>query len=153
MPNLNVRDVLKLIGRFHARLAERYGELAQTAEEPRVRMLAVSMEDAEARLSRCWLQPSDLDGTDRVLGYWFTVAPIVPGDLNLDDLDLSSDITPEALMDTALRIDERLAALCRRIADGCTPPAVRELFLNLAEQEEGEERRTARATLSAELDQ
>jgi hypothetical protein len=153
MPSLSVRDVLKLIGRFHARLAERYGELAHTAEQPRVRMLAVSMEDAEARLSRCWLQPHERDGTDRVLGYWFTVAPIVPGDLSLDELDLSAHITPEDLMDTALRVDERLAGLCRRIADGCTSPAVRELFLNLAEQEEGEERRTARATLSAELDQ
>jgi hypothetical protein len=149
MANVSVDQVLERVQRFHERLAALYAGLQDSANEARVRMLAGCMADREARLSRALHGYRKDPANATTLGAWFKVDPL-PRALGVDDLTLAPGMTTDELCTIGLMLDRRLGEFVEHISDAASLPRIRELFADLAAQEEAEQRQTARTTLEVE---
>jgi hypothetical protein len=149
MANVSVDQMLERVQRSHERLAALYAGLLDGANDARVRLLARCMADREARLSRP-LQGYRTDPANAAtVGVWFKVDPL-PRALGVEDLTLAPDMTTDQLCAVGLMLDRRLGEFVEHISEAASLPRIRDLFADLAAQEEAEQRQTARATLEVE---
>jgi hypothetical protein len=149
MANVTVDQVLERVQSFHEQLAGSYADLQDRGADARVRLLAGCMAGREARLSRA-LQGYRRDPANAAtLRAWFKVDPL-PRELGVEDLALAPEMTTDQLCAVGLTADRRLGEFVERVAEAASLPRIKDLFADLAAQEEAEQRQTARATLEVE---
>lgn len=152
MASETVRDLLTQIVGIHRRLAEIYGQLAESTDRPRVALLVQYMAKRESRLADAVGRYEHDEDSGPTLDYWFKATPVMPDELCLDDLRLPPGMTTDEFSTFSLAIDTALAAFVRRLSEGAETVAVRELFTDLLEQEEREQRESALAAMEVERD-
>lgn len=150
MPSVTVRDVLRQIERYHARLSVVYAQAAEQGANPRARLLAAYLADREIRLMRALKRYEQDPASARTLACWLPVAPLLGGDLDLAEIRLEPGFTTGDLFALGARLDACLAACFDRLAEAASATGVRELFADLRALEEAEARQTASATLEVE---
>jgi hypothetical protein len=130
-------NVFDMIAGFHRTLKERYDRLTDEAEKERVKMLLDYLSRHERRFEQGLEQYSE-QGRRKVLDTWYQY---IPDGQTLDpgSLDLTPDMTVDEVVDTALKMDERLKRFFESMAENAgSPPEVREVFRKMVEQEERE---------------
>ena len=146
MSSKRVRDILSRVREFHHRLAKLYQGLSKDQQDEKGRLLLQYMGRHEAEFERC-LARYEREAVEGILDSWVRFADDDSLNLVLCEVPLRADMTPEELIECALKFDDALLALYRHLADSTTAPRVQELFATLAEMEENKEHRYARSLL------
>lgn len=134
---LRVRDILEAARRFHRQLGDFYDRLSDKSDRQRARLLLDYMERHE-RYFEQGLAAYDAEGADRLLDTWLQYGP----DTDALDAPAPDELPDETGVDEvekmARRFDEALATFYRDAARLARTKKVRELFQNLAEQQEAD---------------
>lgn len=139
-----VEDVLEVVTRFHQALAERFAELEQLTTSERAQLMLDYLCRHEQNLARATDQ-FEQDASAGLLHTWLQYSSDLQPDALLErvrsvDLNDVSGIVP-----IALEVDDYLLNLYRQVADHTDSPAVREVFLSLAQVEDVERHKLSRA--------
>lgn len=135
----NTRHVLDEIRRFHLRLADLYGKLAEQASEGRVEMLLGYMQSREqAQAAVIDLYESDAPAS--VLDSWFQVP--CPENLNdfIELLKTEADLDVEQARELIMEADEFLISLLNHVERRVINPEVKAVFEDLEKLEREEEK-------------
>lgn len=146
MPARKLRQVLDAIRTVHRKLAARYHELRKEACDERIQLLLEDMEQRERKLERCIAQ-YEHDAGSRVPETW---VQFVPEDvLQVNDLTqrLSAPKSLCELVEETLKVNGALSEAYLTMAKEAPIPALKELFTDLANIEDRNDRHYAKAVL------
>lgn len=142
------RELLHEIRDFHGKLSRFYEEAATKAERERVKALLEYMGRHEDNLTRC-LDAYEKDAAKRVLDTWFEFTPEIVKRGCFDEVAIDPDMSVDDVIRNSLWFDECLTKFFEQISELSVSSDVKELFSNLAELEQSEERHAARAAVEA----
>jgi hypothetical protein len=130
---VTVRDILHRVQEFHRRLGEAYEKSRDEARNERSRLLLDFMVKEEEKLQRA-LEDCGKEAPEGVLDTWIQFVPQRPLEEISKDLHLRPDMTMDEIMDRAMKVDQALIDVFRRLGTANTS-RVREFFNGLAEME------------------
>lgn len=145
MTNATVRDILDLARDIHHRLSEYFQQLADTEERERIRMLLQYLQRHEEGMEN-YVNECESLVFDRVLETWYPYVPETNIQNEIQNADLSPTSSLSEIISAAVRLDNCLVNLYRRMADTATSEDVKHLFEELLRLEEKEEFRVVRDT-------
>lgn len=143
------RDLLDQVRDFHRQLSRCYAERADIAKDERATMLLEYMSRHELHLEKC-LAAYEARAADRILDTWFKFTPDVAKCKCFECVDLTPDMTINDIIQTAMWFDNCLIEFYNGMAERSVSQDVRELFNNLAQQEQEEEHSAVRNALEIE---
>jgi hypothetical protein len=132
-----VEDIISLAERFHGEMGEACRKLVEESGREEVKMLLKFLNHIERRLEQ-GLKQFKLEGDEALRK---TRVQYVAKDelLTKGDHELGPEMTLDDVMAIVMEWHSRLEAFYREMSDDATlPPAIREMFGSLAEQEEQE---------------
>lgn len=136
------RDVLQGAARFHQRLADMYGTMAQTHQHPRTVLLLNYLSNHETLLHH-QVSEYEAKASQRVLDTWFQAVHPQCSIAVLDGLEPPQDLGLDELMEFALEMDSCLMESYNRLVNSSEPPAIREIFESLLELEQNQKQQLA----------
>jgi rubrerythrin len=130
-------DLFSYVADFHRRLKEKYQELADQTDNGRLRMLLEYLIKQEAQYQQ-GMGRFDLEGREKLKETWYQYIDSEQ-ELTLDNVRLEPDMSKDELLQTALKLDDRLIRFYRSMADNAgSTPETRDVFERLAQQQEEE---------------
>ncbi|MFP4500412.1 MAG: hypothetical protein ACLFTT_05385 [Candidatus Hydrogenedentota bacterium] len=142
MAAIQMSELLKRCQQFHHRLAEHYEEMEHEVRRANVRAMLDFMARHERHLEQC-LALYEKTAAPNVAHAWFRVAPHDEAKRLLHDDVVDPDMGVEDVIDMAMRFDECLVRMYRRLAESTQNTALKEALENLLALEEREEARLA----------
>lgn len=146
MPCRTARELLTLIKDFHRQLGDFYTEMETKADRERVKTLLEYMRRHEESLQQN-LERFDKAETGVLLDTWFARMPEIARCECFEGPQLSRDMSTEDVVRTTIWFDDCLIEFIREMADLAPSDNLKEVFSSLANMEEQEERKVARAAL------
>jgi hypothetical protein len=145
------RDILDHAREFHHRVGEIYHCLSDKAERQRAKILLDYMSRREVNLEKA-MEYFEGQAAQGVLNTWFNYTQKEETLALQEDEALRPDMTVEEVVRAALRLDDCLITLYRKMADSAASAEVRAVFKSLLAMEEKEKRQLARnAQLMSDL--
>ena len=138
-----VKDVLDYGKELHAQLSVLYTSLGRASEQARVKMLLDYLSRHE-RNRRQALQRFEQDSQTGSLDVWLQYAPSPEIERLLADCVIRPDMSVDEVARIALAFDDALIEIYREAAREAEDTRAKELFENLADQEEKEKQRFVR---------
>ena len=139
------RDIIAHARQFHRLIADYYHTLSAQADKERLRMLLDYLERHERHLERCLAEYGE-GASPKVLTHWFRYSPCEDHLGHLRALLAEPAPEPDAVMRTAMRMDDCIIDMYRKLAAEAEDEDIRAVFRNLLEMEERERRRVIRGT-------
>jgi len=132
------KDVIDHARKFHRDLSEFYHQLADSAEQEKVKMVLDYLSRHERHLDQA-LARYEHDGANQVLDTWFKFKPDEATAKNIAALEVNNNMTVPEIVRMAMQMDERLIELYRGVARSSVAEEVKELFESLLKMEKQEE--------------
>ena len=145
MTNVTVRDILELAKNIHHRLSEYFQQLADTEERERIRMLLQYLQRHEVGMEN-YVNACENLVLEHVLETWYPYVPETNIQNEIENAHISPTSSLSEIISAAIRLDNCLVNLYRRMADTATSEDVKHLFEELLSLEEKEEFRLVRDT-------
>ena len=136
------KDLLEYLRDYHRKLSGLYERMAEESEQSKIKMLLHFLGRHEARFDKILGDYED-DAETKVLQTWFRVTPDKLPKLN--GSELTPDMPVDDIMTAALHFDDTLIAFCRQLTTETESQDVKDLFVNILDLEEQEERKMAGA--------
>jgi rubrerythrin len=146
MPCRTARELLELVRDFHHRLGQSYAELATRAERTKVKALLDYMKRHEEGLE-AQLERYGEESAGALLDTWFARVPEIAECACFEGPELTRDMAIEDVVRTAFCFDDCLIEFVREMSELAPNEELRGLFSSLAELEQHEQRKVARAAL------
>ena len=140
------RDVLDHVGSYHDQASRLYRELKDQASNQRVAMLLDYMARHEGNLARSIASFKERSAK-AVLDSWFKYTHDEDILLPIRAVNRSSDLSFDAVLELALKLDEKLLELYQEMADRARSSAARDIFNNLLLREMEEKQKLMHAAL------
>ena len=143
-----VRDILDHAREFHKRLGEFYQNLADHEEAARIKMLIEYLGKHEKLLEQGMVNFEE-SVSKQILDTWFqftqdkTILKLPKA------MDIKSHMSVEDVIRIGLELDNRLIEFYKDAAENSEVPELKEVFNNLLEMEQEEERHLVRAVLDS----
>ncbi len=138
-----LKDVIDFSRELHSQLGQQYAELEQLATSERARMMLDYLQRHERHLAETLKQYED-EAANGIIETWMQAAP----ELHLEDLVNKVRDVPlnnvEAIVATALEVDDCLVKIYRDIAENSDLGDIKELAQNLMQLENSEEHKISR---------
>ncbi|MFZ7110663.1 MAG: hypothetical protein ACOWYE_03185 [Desulfatiglandales bacterium] len=132
-----IEEIIAMAADFHGRLGRFYERLTDEVEKERVAMLLEYLSRHEKRLHE-GLRRYAMEEGQKNSETWKQFVIGEEG-LSLKGLEPSADMTVDELVEMVMEVNDRLLSFYRETADSASmTPRVREMFLQLAEQQEHE---------------
>jgi len=144
-----VRDLLDEVRAFHGELSKYYLACSATTSEVRARMFLDFMAEHELALSEAMAE-YEVNGSPDLLNTWIKSPPELAWRATEDERTLRPESTVDEVLTVVLRFHERIAVFFEQVATEPVGPRVTELFEQLREYEQLEERRASRVAVEAE---
>ena len=135
MPALQIWQVLDTLGSFHRSMAARYESLSRRTDDERIRLLLTDIAQRERTFADA-VFAFEREGPDEQLDVWLQFLPEGMLDAALDAVPDDTPSSLEEAVGTILQIDRSLGEAYRSVANETDVETVRELFLNLAQLDE-----------------
>ena len=138
-----LEDVAEALAGFHRTMKELFRSLAEGTDEGKAKILLDYLQETEKRFER-GLASFHLEGEENIEKAWVQYLPrikhVIP-----EDVDLSRNVTLDEAGEIALDFHSRLVDFYNRVAGlAGAPPGVREVFAELAKQQEHEKKKLAK---------
>lgn len=143
------RDVLDQVRDFHRQVSELYHRLADEAGKERIKMLLDYMSRHEQNMEESLKEYED-EASEMILNTWFQFVPDDSILKSVQDIQLQPDMSVEDVISLALRLDDILIDLYKRMVEEAEIPEVQEVFQNLLEMENQEKHLSVRNSLSVD---
>ncbi|CCE25821.1 hypothetical protein [Methylotuvimicrobium alcaliphilum] len=141
-----VKDVIQYIKMIHDRLRKLYGSLNENARPEREKMLLNYLIEQQIHLEKM-LANFELLNQQSVLDNWMQFTPSIDIHQLIDDQNLLSEVSFEAIVELADSLSQALIAFYREAANESELPKVRMIFENLANMAINDNRKQNRAAL------
>jgi rubrerythrin len=144
MSNEQTRDILEHAQQFHRQVSEFYDQLSCQSEKERIKMLLDYMSRHEQNMAQT-LAAFEHSAPRHLLNACFKVGlKFRPCCDVVKDLDISSDMSVDEVIQMGLEFDDCLIAVYRDRAENAPDEQVRGVFQNLVELAQKEKRQLAR---------
>ncbi len=141
-----VKSVLENTRCFHRSAKEMYARLAKSCKDQRTTMLLDYLSKHEAHLADTITQ-TEGDLSAKVLNTWVQSSESSLHLVQCQQLRTTSEASFEELVELALKLDDQVIAVYRDLAQRAEPEWLQDLFQNLFEMEQAEEKQLAKQTL------
>ena len=141
-----VEDLLDHVQKFHNQASQYYQELIRIADKQRVKMLLEYMSGHEKYLEECLLEYEN-DVPKEVLESWSKYKPQSTYQKCFENSNLSHDMSVADVLKLALRLDDCLINVFRKIYESTDSSKIKELINNLLKLEKHEEKKMVRESL------
>ncbi|HBA84585.1 MAG TPA: hypothetical protein DCZ95_10865 [Verrucomicrobia bacterium] len=131
---------------FHQALSEYYTKNSELASNEKMQVLLTYMSRHEQNMVEALARYED-GASKKVLNTWFKYPPEMKHAKCFECLELSPDMSPDDIMETALRVDQCLVALYKQAAEKSVSQDVKDLFKQLLAMEQKEETKALRDAL------
>lgn len=135
-----VRDVFDRIRHFHNQVSEYYHQLHEIADKERVRILLDYMDRHEKKLEECMTEYED-EAPKEVLNAWFKYTPVSTYQECFKDSALKHDMSIDDVITVAIRLDDCLINVFKRIVDSSESSKIKEIFNCLLKSAEKEKKK------------
>jgi rubrerythrin len=129
-----VKDILDFGKRMHASIRECYAHLEQKTEQERIRMLLNHLARHEKNLEEN-LARFSADARPKILEAWLNHVPQTQMDSLLECCMVLKGASVDDIVRMGMEFDDALIDLYREVARETRLPDVKQLFLNLVDQE------------------
>ena len=146
MPCRTVRQLLEHISGFHRQLGAFYKDTAAKADQEKAKALLEYMGRHEKHLREC-LGAYEKGASETILDTWLQFMPDIAKCECFERMELGEDMSIDNVVRTSLWFDDCLIEFFKEMANLSAPEGVKELFANLAQMQEQEERKVTRASL------
>jgi rubrerythrin len=144
MSNEQTRDILEHARQFHRQVSEFYDQLCCQTEKERIKMLLEYMSRHEKNMAQT-LEDFEHSAPAHLLQTCFKVGhPFRPCCDVIKELDISSDMSVDDVIQMGLEFDDCLIAVYQDLAENAPDEQARSVFQNLLELEQKEKRQLAR---------
>ena len=140
------QDVLDHARAFHSKLSELYENLAEEAQQERVKMLLTYLSRHEEHMEES-LAGYEEGASRSILDTWFKYIPGEAKLLQCEGITLEPDMSVDDIVAAALRMDNCLVDLYKEMAATAVSQEVKEVFANLLRMEEQQQHKLVRNTL------
>lgn len=150
MASEQVRYVLKGTRSIHERAARYFAHLAMRCQQQRAKMLLDYLAGHERHLADAILQ-AEAGASEKILGTWVTTTVPVAHLIDQMDWDEAHNeyASCDELVEKGLNIANQVIEVYDELARRAEPAWLQELFSNLLDMEQQEERLMAKQTLRA----
>ncbi|WP_425397237.1 hypothetical protein [Aeoliella sp.] len=150
MASEQVRNVLRCTRGIHERAAIFFTHLAKRCQQERARMLLDYLAGHERHLADAILE-TEAGAGDKILGTWVTTTKPVAHLVDQMDWDEAHNegASFDELVETGLEIANRVIEVYDDLARRAEPAWVQEIFFQLLDMEQQEEKLMAKQTLRA----
>ena len=139
-------DILEHAQKFHRFLAQMYEDLSSHTDKQRMKMLLDYMSRHESHLSEATQQYSE-DASPKIKRTWFQFTPCEALAQAIKENRLSTLMSFDEVVEIAVKLDDCLINIYRKLAESAESIEVREIFLNLLALEHKEKLRLVKNTL------
>lgn len=146
MASKRIRDILDHVRAFKHHLVEIYEHLSETEHDERLKLLLHYLGRHEEQIEKT-LDRYENDVSEGILNTWVRFVDDEALRTIFHDVEIHSGMTPDEVIDAALRFDASLLQVYRDVADSTAATHVQEAFTNLAEMEENKDHQYARSLL------
>lgn len=144
MSNEQTRDILEHARQFHRQVSEFYDQLSSQAEKERIKMLLEYMSRHEKNMAKT-LEKFERSAPKRLMGACYKVGlQFRPCSEVVRDLNVSSDMSVDDVLQMGLEFDDCLIAVYKDRAESAPDEKVRGVFQNLVELAQKEKRLLSR---------
>ena len=133
----NTRDVLDYVREYHKKLSDFYHKLADQTHRERVKILLDYMARHERHFEES-LAAYEKDASKTVMDSWLQCAPDIDIDDTFTDVNLESDMSVDDVVNLAVKFDNYVIELYKKIADSCELTETKNVFTKLLEMENHE---------------
>jgi rubrerythrin len=141
-----VKDVIQYIKMIHDRLRKLYVSLNENARSEREKMLLDYLIEQQTHLEDM-LANFEVSNQQSVLDNWMQFTPSIDIHQLIDDQNLLSVVSFEAIVELADSLSQALIGFYREAANESELPKVRMIFENLADMAINDNRKQNRAAL------
>jgi hypothetical protein len=142
---IEMRDVLEEARRFHGELAREYARWSGKVDNDRGRLLLEYMSQHQKKMVEA-LKEYEEEASSEALGSWFKIAPDLPADEWLQELDFRPDMDEAAIMDAVRQMDQLIIDAFERMPERVNGEDAAEAARKLHQLELEESTRASRAT-------
>jgi rubrerythrin len=135
--NQQVKDILEFGRKMHASTQECYASLEQKTDQERIRMLLNYLGRHERKMEEN-LARFSAESRQKILDAWITHVPQTQIDALLGRCMVLRGASVEEVVRMGIEFDDALIDLYREVAREATLPDVRQVFLDLIDQENQE---------------
>lgn len=140
------RDVLEHVQAYHDQASRLYREFKEQASNQRVAMLLDYMARHESNLAHS-IEAFKKRSAKAVLDSWFKYTHDEDILLPIRAVNRKSDLTFDAVLDLAMKLDEKLLELYQEMAERARSNEVKDIFNNLLLREMEEKQKLMHAAL------
>jgi len=144
------RDMLHHARDVHALIAKHFHELADKTDNPRVKMLLDYVEEHEKHLENT-LNRYEADAPTNILNAWFQFSPCERKMDQLKSLFTDKNVSTDEVIDQVLTLDECIMDMYRKIATEAEAEDVRDMFKNILQMEENEQRKVVKNAMRLDI--
>jgi rubrerythrin len=145
-----IRDVLHHAKEVHTMIASHFHELAGKTGNPRVKMLLDYLEAHEEHLGKT-LGNYEANASAEILNAGFAFSSCERKLDHLKSLFTDKNISADEVIDQALTLDECIMDMYRKIATEAEEEKVREMFKNILQMEENEQRKVVKNAMRLDM--
>lgn len=141
------KDILEHAQQFYKLIADYYHSLSEQTQHPRLKMLLDYLSRHEEHLQET-LAEFESGASEHVLNTWFKSSPCEEKLGQLRTMMLKAELTSvDEITDVAMKIDDCLIGMYKKLAETAEIAAVKDAFSNLVEMEEHEKIKSMRNIL------
>ena len=144
------RDMIHHARDVHAMIAKHFHEMADKTENARVKMLLDYFEAHERHLQNA-LDQYEANAPAAVLNTWFQFSSCESKLDQLKSLFSDKNVSTDEVIDQVLTLDECIMDMYRKTASEAETDEVREMFRNILEMEENEQRRIVKNAMRLDM--
>ena len=131
------RDVLDYVRDFHKKLGDFYDDLADHQDKERIKMLLTYMARHEKYLEEM-LDEYEKNASKKVMDSWLQCAPEMEMVDIFATVKLDPDMSVDDIISLAVKLDDYLIEVYRKVADSAELEEVKNIFTKLLEKENQE---------------
>ena len=146
MASEQTRDILADAESFHRQIGEYYHQLGNHMHKQRIKMLLEYLSLHEEHLADS-LADYEQNASTTVMETWFKSKHQLNVHEILKDVEIAPEMSVDDVIELGLKLDERLIAMYRDLAENAQCEDVRAVFQNLLDMEEEEKRQLVRNSL------
>ena len=140
------RDVLDRAYAFHKELSEHYARLSDKTDKQRLKLTLDYLSRHEQNMASC-LEKYEEKALEKVLNTWFKYTPDLCCEVPLSEVTVDSSMTVDDLIRQAIKFDNLLVNLYKKMAEYSVSVDVKELFSELMKLEQNEEHQMVKNAL------
>ncbi|MCC9608325.1 hypothetical protein LOC68_10850 [Blastopirellula sp. JC732] len=144
MPSKQVKEILDHVRSVHQKLKKVCHQLGSQETDPRMKLLFEYIERHEEAFNTSVRRFEKDAGGHGLLETWLQFTSDEFIDEDFKELELTSEMSAEEIVENVLAFDTKLVAIYRDLADSTSSSQLKELFNDLVQFEEDKERQYAK---------